>query len=110
MIFAVFIVGHMTFASYAQLREAQESTLRGFVKALEAKDLYTRGHTERVAYFTEMIAREMGFSGTKLARLRWAALIHDVGKLAVPRDLIRKRARLTDDEYAQMRTNILRDL
>ena len=105
LIFAVFFVGHMTFASYAQLREAQESTLRGFVKALEAKDLYTRGHTERVAYFTEMIAREMGFSGTKLARLRWAALIHDVGKLAVPRDLIRKRARLTDDEYAQMKTH-----
>lgn len=105
LIFAVFFVGHMTFASYAQLREAQESTLRGFVKALEAKDLYTRGHTERVAYFAEMIGREMGFSGTRLARLRWAALIHDVGKLAVPRDLIRKRARLTDDEYAQMQTH-----
>lgn len=105
LIFAVFFVGHMTFASYAQLREAQESTLRGFVKALEAKDLYTRGHTERVAYFAELIGREMGFNGTRLARLRWAALIHDVGKLAVPRDLIRKRARLTDEEYAQMQAH-----
>jgi hypothetical protein len=112
LIFAVFFVGHMTFASYAQLREAQESTLRGFVKALEAKDLYTRGHTERVAYFAELIGREMGFNGTKLGRLRWAALIHDVGKLAVPRDLIRKRARLTDDEYAQMQehTHLVEDL
>jgi hypothetical protein len=112
LIFAVFFVGHMTFASYAQLREAQESTLRGFVKALEAKDLYTRGHTERVAYFAELIGREMGFSGTRLSRLRWAALIHDVGKLAVPRDLIRKRARLTDDEYSQMQahTHLVEDL
>ena len=112
LIFAVFFVGHMTFASYAQLREAQESTLRGFVKALEAKDLYTRGHTERVAYFSELIGREMGFSGTRLGRLRWAALIHDVGKLAVPRDLIRKRARLTDQEYSQMQahTHLVEDL
>ncbi len=112
LIFAVFFVGHMTFASYAQLREAQESTLRGFVKALEAKDLYTRGHTERVAYFSELIGREMGIRGTRLARLRWAALIHDVGKLAVPRDLIRKRARLTEDEHAQMQmhTHLVEDL
>ena len=112
LIFAVFFVGHMTFASYAQLREAQESTLRGFVKALEAKDLYTRGHTERVAYFAELIGREMGFSGTRLSRLRWAALIHDVGKLAVPRDLIRKRARLSGEEYTQMQehTHLVEDL
>ena len=112
LIFAVFFVGHMTFASYAQLREAQESTLRGFIKALEAKDLYTRGHTERVAYFAELIGREVGFSGTRLERLRWAALIHDVGKLAVPRDLIRKRGRLTEDEYEQMQahTHLVEDL
>ncbi len=106
LIFIVFFVGHMTFASYAQLREAQESTLRGFIKALEAKDLYTRGHTERVAVFSELIGREMGFNGTQLERLRWAALIHDVGKLAVPRDLIRKKARLTDEEYAQMKSHV----
>jgi HD superfamily phosphohydrolase YqeK len=105
LILAVFFLAQMTFASYAQLREAQESTLRGFVKALEAKDLYTRGHTERVAYFATMIGRELGFNGTRLERLRWAALIHDVGKLAVPRDLIRKRARLTDEEYQEMQTH-----
>lgn len=102
----VFFVSHMTFVSYSQLREAQESTLRGFIKALEAKDLYTRGHTERVAYFSELIGTELGFNGTQLERLRWAALIHDVGKLAVPRDLIRKRARLTDVEYGQMQQHV----
>ncbi|NNF69119.1 MAG: HD-GYP domain-containing protein, partial [Acidimicrobiia bacterium] len=106
LIFVVFFVGHMTFASYAQMREAQESTLRGFIKALEAKDLYTRGHTERVAYFSELIGEAMGFNGTQLERLRWAALIHDVGKLAVPRDLIRKKARLTEEEYAQMQAHV----
>jgi hypothetical protein len=112
LIFIVFFVGRMTFASYAQLREAQESTLRGFIKALEAKDLYTRGHTERVAYFADLIGRAMGFNGTRLERLRWAALIHDVGKLAVPRDIIRKKARLTSEEWSQMQahTHLVEDL
>lgn len=106
LIFVVFFVSQMTFVSYARLREAQDSTLRGFVKALEAKDLYTRGHTERVAYFSELIGTEMGFNGTRLEKLRWAALIHDVGKLAVPRDLIRKRARLSGDEWEQMEMHV----
>ncbi|MFC2153533.1 HD-GYP domain-containing protein [Actinomycetota bacterium] len=98
----VFFTGYMAFESYARLREAQLSTLAGFIKALEAKDLYTRGHTERVAYFSNMIGQAMGFNGTQLEKLRWAALIHDVGKLAVPRELIRKKGRLTDSEWEKM--------
>jgi hypothetical protein len=99
LVFVMFIVGYLAFASYGQLREAHEATLRGFIKALEAKDLYTRGHTERVAFFAQLVGEEMGFNGTRLERLRWAALIHDVGKLAVPRDLIRKKGKLTEEEY-----------
>ncbi|MFO7699547.1 MAG: HD domain-containing protein, partial [Acidimicrobiia bacterium] len=102
----VFFTGYMAFESYAKLREAQLSTLAGFIKALEAKDLYTRGHTERVAYFSNMIGQAMGFNGTRLEKLRWAALIHDVGKLAVPREVIRKKARLTDDEYHEMQAHV----
>ncbi len=102
----VFFTGYMAFESYARLREAQLSTLAGFIKALEAKDLYTRGHTERVAYFSNMIGQEMRFNGTQLETLRWAALIHDVGKLAVPRELIRKKARLTEEEYVAMQAHV----
>ena len=106
LIAIVFFTGYMAFESYAGLREAQLSTLAGFIKALEAKDLYTRGHTERVAYFSNMIGQHVGFNGTQLERLRWAALIHDVGKLAVPREVIRKKARLTDDEYEEMQGHV----
>ncbi|MBW2472739.1 MAG: HD domain-containing protein [Deltaproteobacteria bacterium] len=106
LIGVVFFTGYLAFESYARLREAQLSTLAGFIKALEAKDLYTRGHTERVAYFANMIGESMGYNGTQLEKLRWAALIHDVGKLAVPREVIRKKARLTDDEYSEMQAHV----
>ncbi len=106
LIFTAYFVGHLALAAYGELRAAQEATLRGFVKALEAKDLYTRGHTERVAHFAELIGEELCYNPTQLQRLRWAALIHDVGKLAVPRELIRKKARLTDEEYAHMQRHV----
>jgi putative nucleotidyltransferase with HDIG domain len=67
--------------------------------------MYTRGHTERVAFFAGMIGEEMGFNGTQLETLRWSALIHDLGKLAVPTELIRKRGRLDPDEYAEMKAH-----
>lgn len=105
LILVVYLMGYMSLSSFSQLREAHEATLRGFVKALEAKDLYTRGHTERVAYFAQLIGRQLHFSGTQLERLRWAALIHDVGKLAVPADLLRKKGRLSNAEYAEMQSH-----
>jgi hypothetical protein len=105
LILVVYLIGHLSLSSHAQLREAHEATLRGFVKALEAKDLYTRGHTERVAYFAQMTGKELSFSGTQLERLRWAALIHDVGKLAVPGELIRKKSRLSAEEYEEMQAH-----
>jgi HD-GYP domain-containing protein (c-di-GMP phosphodiesterase class II) len=105
LVLSMFIIGHMAFTSQATLRATHESMLRGFVKILETRDLYTRGHTERVAEFSMAIGRELGFSESQLARLRWAALIHDVGKLAVPTAIMRKQGALTDDEYREMRVS-----
>lgn len=102
LVMILFLVGHQAVSSYAELWGAYRATLAGFVKTLEAKDLYTRGHTERVAYFATLIGEELGVRGTRLEQLQWAALIHDLGKLVVPRKLIRKKGRLTDDEYIIM--------
>jgi hypothetical protein len=112
LILFVYVTGHLVTMSYARLREAHESTLRGFVKSLEARDLYTRGHTERVAEFCRLIGEELGFTGTQLERMRWAALIHDVGKLAVPGEIMRKQGQLNDEEYRELRrsTHLVDDL
>ncbi|HET9260075.1 MAG TPA: HD domain-containing phosphohydrolase [Acidimicrobiia bacterium] len=103
LIIGVYGIGHMSLYAFSQLRVSHLSAIKGFVKTLEAKDMYTRGHTERVAQFAEMIGVEYGFNGTQLEQIKWAALIHDLGKLAVPTELIRKRGRLDDEEYAQMK-------
>jgi len=105
LIVGVYAIGHMSLWAFSQLRVSHISAIKGFVKTLEAKDMYTRGHTERVAQFAEMIGEEYGFNGTALEEIKWAALIHDLGKLAVPTELIRKRGRLEDEEYAQMQAH-----
>jgi HD-GYP domain-containing protein (c-di-GMP phosphodiesterase class II) len=102
---AIFVVAHMGLASYADLREAHEATIRGFIKALEAKDMFTHGHTERVARFTRLIGEELGWSADRLELMRWSSLLHDVGTLAVPRDLLRTRDHLSDAEERQLIEN-----
>jgi PAS domain S-box-containing protein len=89
--------------SHALLRDAYESTLEGWARALELRDGETEGHTRRVAEFTVQLARRMGFAGDDLADLRRGALLHDIGKMAIPDAILRKPGPLTQDEWAIMR-------
>jgi hypothetical protein len=100
---APILIARAAFASYLALREAQEATLSTLVRALEAKDRYTAGHVERVARFSELIGTELGFKQSQLVRLRYAALLHDIGKLVVPNQILNKPGRLTEEEFAEMR-------
>jgi putative nucleotidyltransferase with HDIG domain len=93
-----FLAGQVGFASYARLRRAHLDTVHGFVKAIEALDPYTRGHTDRVAHLAGLAAQELGMAPAEMERLRSAALLHDVGKLAVPAHLLRKTDALTSEE------------
>ena len=71
--------------------------------AIDAKDEYTRGHSRRVAEYSEKIAREMGKSDDECKKIYYTALLHDVGKIGVPDSIITKNGRLTDEEYAAMK-------
>ncbi len=76
-------------------------------RAVDAKDSYTRSHCQTVSQLAATIAAELGFTGDRLARMRLAGLLHDVGKIGVPDAILNKPAKLTDDEYAVMKRHSL---
>lgn len=91
------------FASYLELKAANEATVEMLVRALEAKDRYTAGHAGRVAKYAQFIGEEFGFLPWRQERLRVAALMHDIGKLVVPNHLLNKPGKLTAEEFARVR-------
>ena len=75
------------------------------IRALEAKDSYTAGHAERVAMYALYVGEEMHFMPARMERLRFAALMHDIGKLVVPNHILNKPGKLTEDEFARIKTH-----
>ncbi|WP_405978672.1 HD-GYP domain-containing protein [Streptomyces sp. NBC_00158] len=86
------------FAQYHRERAAHRATIRALVQAVDIKDRYTRGHSERVGQASTMIARELGMGDDRLEVVRIAGILHDVGKLGVPTRLLRKDGPLTPEE------------
>ena len=86
------------FAQYHRERAAHQATIRALVQAVDIKDKYTRGHSERVGHASVLIAREMGMEQDRIEVLRFAGILHDVGKLGVPTRVLRKDGPLTPEE------------
>ena len=84
-------------------RELFIGTIRMLANAIDAKDPYTRGHSERVAYYSTIVAKELGMSPAEIENVHLAGLIHDVGKIGIEDRILRKPAALTDDEYEIMK-------
>jgi HD-GYP domain-containing protein (c-di-GMP phosphodiesterase class II) len=84
---------------------AAAERLLELVAALSRHDRITSGHSERVRAYAQMIGEEMGLSGDDLDRLRWAGLIHDIGKLRIDGEILNKPGRLTDEEFAIIKTH-----
>lgn len=85
-------------ASNRELERAYQATLEGWVRALDLRDKETEGHTQRVTILTERLARSMGVDGDDLVHITRGALLHDIGKMAIPDGILLKKGQLTDDE------------
>lgn len=103
-------VAKWAYQQYAEEQRAYDRTVRTLVAAVETKDVYTRGHSERVSAASVMIARVIGMREDRVTSLRYAGMLHDVGKLGVPTRVLQKSGRLTEEEFAAIQLHPVRGL
>ena len=89
------------------LENAYRTTLQALTAALETRDAETHGHSERVVTFSLRLGREYGLTGPQMKALEFGSLLHDIGKIGVPDAILRKPAKLTDEEWVRMREHPL---
>jgi len=103
-------VARWAVAQFAAQQRAYEATVSALCQAVETKDFYTRGHSERVSRGSVLIAKEIGMRAERVEAIRYAGMLHDVGKLGVPTSVLQKNGSLTDDEYAAIQLHPMRGL
>lgn len=86
-------------------RDLFVGTVKALAAAIDGKDRYTRGHSERVARFSVAIGKRLGLNDVEMEKLRISALLHDVGKIAIDDNILKKPAALTDEEFEIMKTH-----
>jgi putative nucleotidyltransferase with HDIG domain len=86
-----------------ELRTAYIQTIRALAEAIDAKDAYTRGHSERVAVYASRLGHQLGLRKELIERIYFAGLLHDVGKIGIPDAIITKPDRLTPEEYEEIK-------
>jgi putative nucleotidyltransferase with HDIG domain len=91
----------------SSLEDAYRSTLKALTAALETRDAETHGHSERVVTFSLRLGRELDLSKEQMKALEFGSLLHDIGKIGVPDAILRKPAKLTEEEWMRMREHPL---
>lgn len=92
---------------YGRLRTTNLDSVRMLVRAVEAKDPYTRGHCERVGYISLKIAKEMKLPKERLETLEYGAYLHDIGKIGIKEEILTKPGDLTKEEYEHIKSHPL---
>ena len=103
-------VARWAMRQFAEQRRSYERTIATLCQAVETKDFYTRGHSERVSRGARMVARQVGMRSDRVEAITVAGMLHDVGKLGVPTKVLQKEAKLTEEEYAAIQLHPMRGL
>ena len=90
---------------FEDLQEANFDSIKALAEALEVKDAYTRGHGDRLVKYAMAIAEKLGLSPDERERVKYAAILHDIGKIGVREEVLNKPAALTPEEYEEMKTH-----
>jgi putative nucleotidyltransferase with HDIG domain len=91
---------------YRQQSEMFAGVVRALTSAIDAKDEYTRGHSDRVAQVSVRLASELGCDERTISRIYLAGLLHDIGKIGIDDSVLRKPGRLTDEEYEHIKGHV----
>ena len=92
-------------ASKEELEKAYLESIQTLRYTVEAKDVYTRGHSDRVSAYSVLIGKHMGLSQEDLRTLEIGGLFHDIGKIGVPDSILLKDSKLTDNEYSEIKNH-----
>ena len=103
LFFLPFMLARYVFTTYKELQQNYLQTVESLASAIEAKDSYTSGHSRRVEKYSSLIAQEMKLPSRRCDTLRYAALLHDIGKIGIPESILNKPGRLTPEEWKQVR-------
>ena len=82
--------------------------IQAIARTIDAKDEYTNGHSIRVGYYSKLIAQNLGMSEDEVDNIYYIALLHDIGKIAIPDSILNKPGRLSDDEFKVMKSHTTR--
>lgn len=91
--------------TYERLENSYLESIETLRYTVEAKDTYTRGHSDRVSEFSVLIGKYVGLSDVDLKTLQIGGLFHDIGKIGVPDTILQKNSKLTDDEYSEIKNH-----
>jgi len=116
VIFGPILLARYSFIMYLSMKKSYVDTVKALSLAIEAKDKYTEGHSNRVVEYVEKIASKMKFSESHLENLKIASLLHDIGKIGIPESILNKPGKLSDEEYSIIKehpvigANIVKDI
>ena len=100
-------ISRLSYAELAQERRGTFAVLDGLIQAIDTRDRYTRRHSEDVARYALFLGRQLGVDGELLSALHHSALLHDIGKISMPDDILRKPGALTADEVEIMQQHVV---
>jgi len=103
LFFLPLLLARRSFELYTKMRKVYLDTIRALAAAIDAKDPYTKGHSERVAETSVALAQELNLPGREIENIEYTALLHDIGKIGIADNILGKNSSLTDEEFDKIK-------
>ncbi len=107
LFFLPLLLARRSFESYTKMRKMYLETIRALVAAIDAKDTYTKGHSERVTQTSVALARELNLHEREIDNIEYAALLHDIGKIGIDERILGKNDVLTSEEFKKIKEHVI---